>query len=76
MFGIPMNGEARIFCDNQAAVKSGPNPDTCLQKKRNSIAFHRVMEAVAGGGWVLIYHEDGQINLADLFNIRQSPYVC
>ena len=59
MFGIPICGEARIFCDNQAAVKSGSNPDTRLQKKHNSIAFHRVREAVAGG-WVLIYHENSQ----------------
>ena len=65
MFGIPISGEARIFCDNQAAVKSGSNPDTRLQKKHNSIAFHRIREAVAGG-WILIYHEDGQSNLADL----------
>ena len=65
MFGIPILGEARIFCDNQAAVKSGSNPDTRLQKKHNSIAFHRIREAVAGG-MILIYHEDGQSNLADL----------
>ena len=65
MFGIPIQGEARIFCDNQAAVKSGSNPDTRLQKKHNSIAFHQVREAVAGG-WILIYHENSQSNLADL----------
>ena len=29
------------------------------------LAFHRVREAVAGG-WILIYHEDGLSNLADL----------
>ena len=38
MFGIPIIGEARILCDNQAAVKSGSNPDTRLQKKHNSIS--------------------------------------
>lgn len=65
MFGIPTIGEARIFCDNQATVKSESNPDTQLQKKHNSIAFHRIREAVAGG-WILLYHEDGQSNLADL----------
>ena len=65
MFGIPILSEARIFCDNQAAVKGGSNPDTRLQKKHNSIAFHRIREAVAGG-WILIYHENGQSNLADL----------
>ena len=65
MFSIPILGKSRIFCNNQAAVRSGSNPDTCLQKKHNSIAFHRVREAVAGG-WILIYHEDAQSNLADL----------
>ena len=65
MFGIPISGEARVFFDNQAAVNSRSNPDTRLQKKHNSIAFHRVREVVAGG-WILIYHEDSQSNLADL----------
>ena len=65
MFGVPVEGEARILCDNMAAVKSGSNPDARLQKKHNSIAFHRVREAVAAG-WALIYHENGNSNLADL----------
>ena len=65
MFGIPIVNEARIFCDNQAAVKGGSNSDTRLHKKHNSIAFHWIREAVAGG-WILIYHENGQSNLADL----------
>ena len=65
MFGVPISGEARIFCDNMAAVKSGSNPDARLQKKHNSIAFHRIREAVAAG-WLLIYHESGESNLADL----------
>ena len=54
MFGIPILEESKIFCDNQAAVKSGSNPDTRLQKKHNSIAFHRNREAVAGGGYSYI----------------------
>ena len=49
MFGIPLEGEAQVMCDNMTAVKSGSNPDTRLQKKHNSIAFHRVREAVAAG---------------------------
>ena len=65
MFGIPINAEACIFCDNQAAVKRGSNPDTRLQRKHNSIAFHCIRETVAAG-WILIYHEGSQSNLADL----------
>ena len=49
MFGISVEGEVRVMCDNMAAVKSGSNPDSRLQKKHNSIAFHRVREAVAAG---------------------------
>ena len=65
MFGIPVEGEARILCDNMATVKSGSNPDARIQKKHNSIAFHRIREAVVAV-WALVYHEKGNSNLADL----------
>ena len=65
MFGIPVEGETRIMCDNMAAVKNGSSPDSSLQKKYNSIAFQRIREAVAVG-WALIYHENGNSNLVDL----------
>ena len=65
MFGIPINGAARVFCDNESVVKSSSNPEATLKKKHCSIAFHRVREAVAAGK-ALIYYEGTDTNLADL----------
>ena len=47
MFGIPIEGECRILCDNEGVVKANGNPETRLSKKQNSIAFHRIRECVA-----------------------------
>ena len=65
MFGIPIEGECRVLCDNEGVVKAGSNPDARLSKKHNSIAFHRVRECVAST-MILLYHEKGESNLADL----------
>lgn len=65
MFGVPIDGEARIFCDNKSVVMSGSKPDCRLKKKHNSIAFHRIREFVASGK-ALIFHERSESNLADL----------
>jgi hypothetical protein len=48
MFGIPLDGPANVFCDNQSAVTNSTVPDSTLKRKHNSIAYHRVRELVAG----------------------------
>ena len=65
MFGIPIEAETRVLCDNESVVKVGTNPEARLTKKHNSIAFHRIRECVASK-MILIYHEKGESNLADL----------
>ena len=65
MFGIPIDSEARVLCDNEAVVRIGSNPDARLAKKHNSIAFHRIRECVASK-MMLVYHEKGESNLADI----------
>ena len=42
MLGIPISGPARIFCDNDAVVRSGSFPEVVLKKKTLSIVFHRI----------------------------------
>ena len=66
MLGIPVDGPARIFCDNDAVVRSGSFPEVVLKKKTLSIAFHRIREAVASSK-VLLYYERSASNIADLF---------
>lgn len=49
MFGIPIDGPTNVFCDNKSVVTNSTVPTSTLKKKHNSIAYHRVREAVASG---------------------------
>jgi hypothetical protein len=66
MFGIPINGPTNVFCDNEAVVKNTTAPESCLKKKRNSIAYHYIREQVAAGT-IRVAKEHTDTNLADLF---------
>jgi hypothetical protein len=66
MFGVPIDGPANVFYDNNGVVKNTKTPESMLAKKHNAINYHAVREAVAAkiirGG-----KEDSMTNLADLF---------
>ena len=64
-FGVPIDGEANIFCDNDAVVKSTSSADSTLKKKHCSVAYHRIRECVAAGIIIILY-ESTSTNLADL----------
>ena len=42
MFGIPIDGAADVFCDNQGVVKNMSLPESVLSKKHNAINYHAV----------------------------------
>lgn len=56
MFGIPLEGPANLFCDNNSVVNNASKPESQLKKRHVSIAYHRCREACAAGvvriGWV------------------------
>ena len=65
MMGVPVEGLTTVFCDNEAAHKNSTFAESALNKKRNSICFHRVREAVAAG--ILCAHKvESGSNLADV----------
>ena len=66
MFGVPINGSANIFCDNQAVYANTVVPESTLKKRHHSIAYHRCREAVAAGA-IRIAKQGTDKNLADLF---------
>ena len=66
MFGVPIEGPAQVFCDNQGVVKNTSIPESVLSKKHNAINYHAVREAAAAGV-LQVHKEDTQTNLADLF---------
>ena len=72
MFGVPIDGPANIFCDNQAVYSNTVEPDSTLKKRHHSIAYHRCREAVAAGT-VRIAKQHTEKNLADLFTKILPP---
>ena len=65
MFGIPLEGPANVFCDNEAVCINSSIAASTLKKKHNSIAYHKVRESVAAG-IIRIFKEAGETNLADI----------
>ena len=79
MFGVPIDGPASVFCDNQGVVKNTSLPESTLAKKHNSINYHAVREAVAAG-ILRVGKEDGMTNLSDLLtkvlNSERRKELC
>ena len=71
MFGVPLGPNpdlplpADVFCDNQSVVTNSSDALSKLNKKHNSIAFHRVRESCAGG-WIRIAKVSSENNWADV----------
>jgi hypothetical protein len=47
MMGVPIDGPASIYCDNQSVFKNASRPESVCNKKHNSIAYHGTREAQA-----------------------------
>ena len=66
MLGVPIDGPANIFCDNNAVTQNTIVPESTLKKKHHSIAYHMCREAVAAKV-MRIAKQGTEKNLADLF---------
>ena len=64
MMGVPMDGPAYVFCDNQLVVLTSQKPETRLSNKHNAINYHRIREAAAVK-WIRVAFESGASTLAD-----------
>eukprot|EP00957_Ditylum_brightwellii_P111577 8510587-Ditylum_brightwellii.AAC.1 len=53
--GIPCEGPAYIYGDNQSVLASTTIPDSTLKKKSQSIAYHFVGEGSARDKWQTSY---------------------
>jgi hypothetical protein len=66
MFGVPIEGPTSVFCDNEAVCKNTTLPESVLNKKHHSIAYHRGREAVAAGT-IRVSKEGTGSNMSDVF---------
>ena len=71
MFGVPIDGPASVFCDNEAVYKNTVMPESVLKKKHHSIAYHRCREAVANKT-IRVAKEGTDTNLSDVFTKLMS----
>jgi len=65
MFGVEVSDPTVIYCDNSSVVHNTTRPESVLKKKHNSIAYHKIREAVAAG-YIDIQKIKSEDNLADL----------
>lgn len=69
MFGVPIDGPAYVYCDNESVVNNSSKVESTLNKKHNSVAYHYVRNAVAASiitvAWI-----NRNDNLADAFTKR------
>ena len=65
MLGVPIEGPAILFGDNQSVVTNCSLSMSTLKKKHNAIAYHRVREVVAAGVINLV-HLFSKDNVADI----------
>jgi hypothetical protein len=65
MMGVPVEGPTNVYCDNESVFKSAVFPESTLQKKHNSIAYHKTREAQAAGA-VRIAWIPSEKNLSDV----------
>jgi hypothetical protein len=64
MMGIPIDGPASVFCDNNSVV-----PESQLKKKHNAIAYHRTREACAAETIRRLFesHIRGRLRIWEIF---------
>ena len=66
-FGIPVDMPCYIFGDKILVLSNCTHPDSVLQKKSLSIAYHFVREGVAAGEWQTAYINT-ENNCADIIS--------
>lgn len=71
MMGIPLDGPTHVRVDNASVVNNATLPESVLQKKSNSIAYHFVRENVAAKV-IKVGYETSESNLADMLTKIQS----
>jgi hypothetical protein len=65
MMGIPLDGPAWMFGDNQSVITSSTIPHSNLNKRHNALSYHRVREAIAAKVLYFV-HIDGKNNPSDI----------
>ena len=72
MMGVPIKEPSNVFCDCKSVVTNVTVPESTLNKKHNSVAYHKVRESVAQGTQQ-VAHEKGKCNMSDVLTKFLGP---
>ena len=74
--GAPIGSRSFLFGDNRSVVTSATLPHSTLSKSHNTLAFHRVREAIAAG-LMTFYWIQSAYNLSDMISKHwDHPTAC
>ena len=65
--GVPIDGAAMMFGDNETVVNTASVPHSRLHKRHNALSYHRTREAIAAG-ITRFYHIRGETNPSDILS--------
>ena len=72
--GVPLDGPAWLFGDNESVVKSSTIPASTLNKRHNALSYHTVRSAIAAG-IINFRHVPGKKNPADVLTKHLEPVI-
>jgi hypothetical protein len=69
MMGIPLEGKAYVFLENnQSVITSGTIPQSSLNKHHNASVYYHLHEVIASD-MICFFHIDGSENLLDMYEL-------
>ena len=79
MFGVPLMGEANVFCNKEVIYTNAAFAESTLKKKHNFICYNRFRECVAADILTVLQVDSGlNLNntLTKLLPGPQRKYLC
>ena len=65
--GVPIDGPAMMFGDNESVVNTASMPHSKLHKRHNALSYHKTRDAIAAG-ILRFHHIPGSTNPADVLS--------
>ena len=75
MIGVPIEGAAIFFCGNESVYSNASFSESQLNKKYQSICFHRARQCMAAD--IIIFHKVSiNDNIADILTKSLPGWKC
>ena len=72
--GVPLDGPAWLFGDNESIVKSSTIPASTLNKRHNALSYHTMRSAISAN-IIKFCHIPGDVNISNMLTKHLEPCV-